>query len=188
MSYDDPIPLMPGVVMRVAVESDAESLCSAYRRNRDHLQPWEPRRDDEFFTLDGQLVRLRSQLEQLEAKRMVPWLLLAQDAVIGRVNLSNVVLSAFRSATLGYWIDAEYQGRGLATSAVASACEAAREQLGLHRLEAGTAVDNVRSQRVLAKSGFELIGPAPAYLEIDGAWRDHLLFQKILHDRSPFQG
>ncbi|MBO0837710.1 MAG: hypothetical protein J2P28_19665, partial [Actinobacteria bacterium] len=83
MSYDDPIQLMPGVVMRVAVESDAQSLCSAYRRNRDHLQPWEPRREDEFFTLDGQMVRLRSQLEQLEAKRTVPWLLLAQDAVIG---------------------------------------------------------------------------------------------------------
>jgi ribosomal-protein-alanine N-acetyltransferase len=50
---------------------------------------------------------------------------------------------------------------------------------GLHRLEAGTMLDNVASQRVLEKNGFERIGIAREYLHIDGDWRDHVLFQKV---------
>jgi ribosomal-protein-alanine N-acetyltransferase len=49
----------------------------------------------------------------------------------------------------------------------------------MHRLEAGTLVDNVASQRVLEKNGFERIGLARAYLRIAGAWRDHILFQRV---------
>src|SRR6476646_10044040 len=45
--------------------------------------------------------------------------------------------------------------------------------------EAGTLVDNVASQRVLEKNGFERIGLARAYLRIAGAWRDHILFQRV---------
>lgn len=43
-------------------------------------------------------------------------------------------------------------------------------------------VDNAASQRVLAKCGFEEFGLAPRYLHIDGEWRDHRLFQRVLHD------
>jgi ribosomal-protein-alanine N-acetyltransferase len=50
--------------------------------------------------------------------------------------------------------------------------------LGLHRLEAGTLVDNPASQRVLEKNGFELVGLARNYLHIGGEWRDHLLYQR----------
>ena len=55
--------------------------------------------------------------------------------------------------------------------------------LGLHRLEAGTMVDNVPSQRVLLSCGYEQYGLAPKLLFLNGAWRDHVLFQKLLHDR-----
>ncbi|MEU2632688.1 GNAT family protein, partial [Kitasatospora sp. NPDC007106] len=56
-------------------------------------------------------------------------------------------------------------------------------ELGLHRLEAGAAAANLASQRVLEKCGFERIGTARGLLFLDGAWRDHVLFQKLLHDR-----
>ena len=51
-------------------------------------------------------------------------------------------------------------------------------ELGLHRLQAATLVDNQPSRRVLEKNGFESIGLARRYLEIAGEWRDHLLFQR----------
>lgn len=64
-------------------------------------------------------------------------------------------------------------------------CRAAREELGLHRVEAGTVLANTASQRVLAKAGFTEIGVAPRYLHIDGARRGHRLFRRILHDGPP---
>ncbi|MFC8014691.1 GNAT family N-acetyltransferase [Streptomyces cinereoruber] len=173
------------VVMRPLEEADSPSLCRAYLRNRDHLRPWEPRRSEEFFTEQGQAERVAGQLKEQAAGRMVPWVLAAGHEVVGCVTLSNVTLGPFRSANLGYWVDAQCVGRGLATAAVRAACHAADVQLGLHRVEAGTVIANLTSQRVLAKCGFALIGTAQEYLHIDGEWRDHVLFQKILNGRSP---
>jgi ribosomal-protein-alanine N-acetyltransferase len=63
---------------------------------------------------------------------------------------------------------------------VADVIEVAFGELRLHRLQAGTLVDNVASQRVLEKNGFELIGLARRYLQIAGGWRDHLLYQRTV--------
>jgi ribosomal-protein-alanine N-acetyltransferase len=101
------------------------------------------------------------------------------------VSLSNIVRGAFQSANVGYWVDRARNGRGLATGALAAVVEEAFGTLGLHRLEAGTLVDNVASQRVLEKNRFELIGLARRYLHIGGDWRDHLLFQRTVDDPDP---
>ncbi|MFF5230934.1 hypothetical protein [Dactylosporangium sp. NPDC000521] len=44
------------------------------------------------------------------------------------------------------------------------------------------------TQRVLAGNGFERIGAARDYLFLDGAWRDALVFKRILNDRRPAAG
>ena len=99
------------------------------------------------------------------------------------ISLSNVVPGAFRSANVGYFVDGSRNGRGLATRALETVAEHAFGELALHRLEAGSLVDNIASQRVLEKNGFECIGLARSYLRIAGAWRDHLLFQRT-NDRD----
>jgi [ribosomal protein S5]-alanine N-acetyltransferase len=75
-----------------------------------------------------------------------------------------------------------YAGRGLASTAVQMIVEIARDELGLHRIEASTLLHNVASQRVLLKSGFQQIGMAPRYLQIAGKWQNHNLYQVVLHD------
>lgn len=152
------------------------------------MRPWEPVRPEAFYTEQGQRERLADALADREAGRAMTWTLAdAQDRAIGGFSLNALVLGPFRSATLGYWVDVAFAGRGLATAAVRLICELARDELRLHRIEAGTVVDNTASQRVLAKCGFEEFGMAPRYLHIDGEWRDHRLFQRILHD-GPLTG
>lgn len=152
------------------------------------MRPWEPDRPDAFYTAEGQAARLAERLAELAAGRVVPWLLADGDEIVGGLTLSNIALGPFRSANLGYWIDVTRTGRGLATAAVEEVCRAARDDLGLHRVEAGTVLANAASQRVLVKCGFEEIGIAPSYLHINGEWRDHKLFQRVLHNQSPTQG
>lgn len=53
------------------------------------------------------------------------------------------------------------------------------DDLGLHRIQAGTLLHNVRSQRLLERTGFEQIGVAPSYLNIAGGWQDHALYQVV---------
>ncbi|NRQ37133.1 GNAT family N-acetyltransferase [Nonomuraea sp. NN258] len=169
--------------MRPVTEDDAAALLDAYVRNQSHLKRWEPRRNAAFYTLEGQAARLKTMVERQRAEELAAWLLFDGDRVVGAATLNSVVYGPFRNASLGYWLDAGYTGRGLATRAAREALRAADEDLNLHRVEASTLPDNVASRRVLAKVGFVQIGSAPNYLHIDGAWQDCLIFQTILNDR-----
>ncbi|WP_405657050.1 GNAT family N-acetyltransferase [Streptomyces sp. RK9] len=179
--------LTDDVVLRPASLDDAEVLARAFRRSRDHLSPWDPVRPESFYSTEGQAERLRAQAEKSAVGLVAPWLLWDEGAgeVAGAITLSHISPSPLLSANLGYWIDVTYAGRGLATAAARAVCRSADERLGLHRVEAGTLLENSASQRVLAKCGFEEFGLAGEYLHINGAWRDHRLFQRILNDRIP---
>lgn len=179
-------PLTAGVRLRPAALDDALSFAESLTRSRAYMKRWEPVRPDAFYTVEGQVMRLTGLLAEQDAGRAMPWVLAdEEDRVVGAMTLASIEHGPFRNARLGYWVDVDRAGEGLATAAVGRVCVDARDRLGLHRVEAGTVVDNAASQRVLAKSGFEVIGTAPRYLHIDGAWRDHRLFQRILHDGPP---
>jgi [ribosomal protein S5]-alanine N-acetyltransferase len=174
--------LADGILLRPIEPRDAEPLADAYRRNRAHLAPWEPTRDEQFFTTRWHRDEIALLLDQFDAGRKVPLVLADGDEVVGRVNIHNVMRGVFQSASLGYWVDAAHGGRGLATSAVLAVVDLALDDLGLHRLEASTLLHNYASQRVLERAGFEVIGVAPHYLQIAGMWQEHRLYQRILHD------
>ncbi|MEV6575156.1 GNAT family protein [Streptomyces sp. NPDC051577] len=171
--------------MRGVRIEDAAGLADVLRRNRAHMAPCEPYRDERFYTEAGQGDRIAGLLAERDGGRTVPFVLVAGDVPVGGINLGGIALGPLRSGGVGYWIDEAWAGKGLATAAVEEVCRIARDELGLHRVEAGTLVDNLASQRVLAKAGFEQYGLAPRFLHIDGAWRDHRLFQRILHDDPP---
>lgn len=157
--------------IRPLAERDARALLRLRLENRSFLAPFDPIRPESFFTLETQTAIARNP----DGLRFA---ILDDRALAGTIVLSNVSLGPFLSSNVGYWVSADRNGRGLASRAVAELSEHAFGELGLHRLEAGTLVDNLASQRVLAKNGFELIGLARNYLHINGAWRDHLLFQR----------
>ena len=110
----------------------------------------------------------------------MPWVLVEGSRIIGVINLSGIVRGPFLSAHLGYWVDKDMTGRGIGSAAVEFALQTARNELGLHRLQASTLPHNAASQRILKRAGFEEIGLAAQYLRIAGSWQDHILFQRIL--------
>ncbi|MGW7139471.1 GNAT family N-acetyltransferase [Streptomyces xanthophaeus] len=179
--------VIDGVEMRGLALGDAAGLAEAFTRNRAAMAHVEPVRAEAFYTERGQSARIEGALAEREAGRLLPYVLAdtATGAPVGAINLGSITLGPLCSGGIGYWVDRAWHGRGLATAAVEEVCRIARDEVGLHRVEAGTLVDNLASQRVLAKAGFEQYGLAPRYLHINGAWRDHRLFQRLLHDGPP---
>lgn len=159
-------------------------MAAAYVRNREHLKPWEPIRAESFFTRPGQGEAITASLTEQAHGRGYFWVLTDGPRIVGRISLNGVVAGAFLSGNLGYWVAEEMQGLGLATRATAAVCETAAAELGLHRIQAAILPHNAASQRVLERCSFSSIGVAPHYLRIDGRWQDHVLFQRILHDRA----
>ncbi|MFE2325672.1 GNAT family N-acetyltransferase [Streptomyces sp. NPDC059385] len=176
-----------GVEMRGLELGDAAALAEAFARNRTYMRAYEPVRPEVYFTEAGQRDRIEGMLADRDGGRLLPWLLVdtAGGEVVGAINLGSIALGPLCSGGVGYWVDTAWHGKGLASAALAEVLRVAREEVGLHRVEAGTLIDNTASQRVLQKAGFEEYGLAPRYLHVNGAWRDHRLFQRLLHDEPP---
>lgn len=172
-------------VTRDLAESDLAEYTALLVRNREHLAPTDPERADSYWTEDGQQKLIARLVAERAAGTTYPSVILDADgAIAGRITLNEVVRGPLQSASVGYWISAAREGRGLVSAALAETVRLAFDDLGLHRLQAGTLLHNLRSQRVLERAEFVQYGMAPKYLKIAGRWQDHLLFQRLAHDRE----
>ncbi|HEY5787582.1 MAG TPA: GNAT family N-acetyltransferase [Microlunatus sp.] len=165
--------------VRLVSVGDVAELTALIAQNLDFLAPWDPLRDADFATEAVQRRLITESLDRHAAGLALPLVITDHDRLVGRINVSDIVRGAFRSAHLGYWVSQDDTGRGVATAAVAATATLAFGTYGLHRLQAATLVHNLGSQRVLQRNGFTLIGLAPRYLEIAGRWQDHVLFQRV---------
>jgi len=115
---------------------------------------------------------------------------LEDGALLGCMNVNEVVRGAFLSGYLGYWIGGPYARRGYAGEALRLVLRYAFGELGLHRLEANIQPGNEASIALVRSAGFRLEGLSPRYLYIAGAWRDHERWAITVEDvasRSPPQ-
>lgn len=172
---------------RLVTLEDASALAGLITANRAFLEPWSPRRDEEYFTVDGQRDNIQGALEAHSQGKILPHLILDDShRVVGAITLNGIVRGPLESCSLGYWVGEAYNGRGLATRAVGEILTIAFDQLGLHRVQAETLLHNFASQKVLERHGFVRYGMAPKYLHIGGAWQDHIMFQKV-NDEHRFE-
>lgn len=152
--------------------------------NREHLEPWEPVRNETHFTVDRH-IELCENYEGQAAKDSgysFAVRLRATNELIGRVSLNNVVRGVFHNAYLGYFMAKVHNGQGLMTEAVKSVVHHAFTELKLHRVQAGVIRSNTGSIRVVEKAGFRKEGLALNYLKINGQWQDHILFAITIED------
>jgi ribosomal-protein-alanine N-acetyltransferase len=171
--------VLPAATRLIAVD-DAPALAELVNESRGFLAPWEPIRPESFFTVAGQREVIEGLLDRRFLGLTSPHVVLTPTGeVAGRITLDGITRGAFQSCGMGYWVAERHNGQGLATLAVAEMVRRAFDDLGLHRVEAGTLVHNARSQRVLEKNGFERYGLAPQLVHIDGRWQDHVMFQRV---------
>jgi ribosomal-protein-alanine N-acetyltransferase len=171
---------------RLVSLDDAPALGRLLRADREFLTPYEPERDESYFTDDGQRQALADALQRHVEGSVLPRLILDDDGrVVGRITLTGIERGPFQNCRVGYLVAQGSNGRGFATQAVGEVVHLAFTEMGLHRVEAGTLVDNVRSQRVLERNGFVRFGLAPSYLRIAGGWRDHMMYQLVRPDEEP---
>ena len=171
----------PRTLVRQAGESDAVALWRFRLENREHLAPWEPLREERYYTLGHCAQTIADWRESVRLDRGYPFLVFdpAEREVIGSFNLANVVRGVFQACHLGYAIAQRWQGHGLMHEALESGLEWAFGPLGLHRVMANYMPRNERSGKLLERLGFEREGYAKRYLCIAGVWEDHVLTARI---------
>ncbi|MCF0148512.1 MAG: GNAT family N-acetyltransferase [Clostridium sp.] len=168
------------IALRSFTPDCAEELLDYYIRNKEHLSYYEPTRDNSFYTIETQRDILLESYKNLMNGTGIDLGIYKDDKLIGKIKISNIVYGVFKNGIVGYSLDKDFQGKGYMTEALTLASKYAETELELHRLEASVLIDNDKSRSVLTKCGFKEIGLNEKYLFINGYWRDHITFYKIL--------
>jgi ribosomal-protein-alanine N-acetyltransferase len=164
---------------------DAPAWSALRLRNEAWLAPWEPTSPESWASrhaVSAWPSLLSSVRRSARAGVLLPFVVTYDDRFVGQLTINNVVRGALRSAQIGYWIDQGHAGRGITTAAVALATDHCFGRVGLHRIEIDIRPENVASRRVVAKLGFREEGYLQRYLDIDGAWRDHISYALTVED------
>jgi ribosomal-protein-alanine N-acetyltransferase len=167
---------------------DGQAWSEIRLRDEHHLAPWEPTPPGGWAVRHaaaewpGRWWTLRA-----AARRgsVLPFAITVDRELVGHVMIGNVVREPLLSAYVGYWCDARVTNKGVTTAAVALAVDHCFGPVGLHRLEATVRPENGPSLRVLTKLGFREEGLFRRYLDVDGAWRDHLCFAQTVEELPP---
>ena len=173
-----------GVYLRYPRIADYAGWAAVRGESREFLAPWEPAwaRDE----LSKGAFRRRIKRYQKETRLDSAYAFFVfrkdDDALMGGCTLSNVRRGVTQCCALGYWIGERFSRQGYMFDAVRALVPFIFSTLGLHRIEAACLPSNEPSKNLLVKVGFSHEGLARGYLQIDGEWRDHVLFALLADD------
>ena len=173
------------MTLRLPQHSDFRQWADLRAESAAFLQPWEPTWADDHLTRKAFSNRVYWAERVYKADQAVPVFLIrrSDQALLGAITLDTIRRGPAQSATIGYWIGARHARQGFMREAIMAVTHYAYSKLDLSRIEAACLPENVASRGALEKSGFKYEGVAQAYLQIDGRWRNHVLYANLRADR-----
>ncbi|WP_444463229.1 GNAT family N-acetyltransferase [Rhodobacter capsulatus] len=173
------------MTLRLPLHSDFRDWASLRAESREFLTPWEPAWSAEHLGRKAFANRVYWAARAEAAGTALPFFLIerATGRVLGAITLDNIRRGPAQAGTLGYWVGARYARQGFMREAIAAVVDHAFGPMDLSRIEAACLPENAASRGVLEKSGFKYEGVAQAYLQINGRWRNHVLYANLRPDR-----
>jgi [ribosomal protein S5]-alanine N-acetyltransferase len=168
------------VILRPLAAGDFEAWSEVRQRCRDWLLKWEPRplpgHPDATEDRRAFAARCGARDRERQLGTGFGFGIFVGHRFAGEINLSSIQRGPFQNAYIGYWMDQALAGNGYTPEAVVLILRFAFEELGLHRVQIAIIPRNKPSRRVVEKLNLRDEGVARRYLEINGAWEDHIRF------------
>lgn len=175
-------PLLRGrrVLLRPLVPSDFTQWREVRVHNDEWLTKWEPSRPagspDVINDRHAFAARCNARERERHMGAGFGFGVFVDGKLRGEMNLSSVQYGPFQNCYVGYWIDERAAGRGYTPEALVTVLKFGFEELQLHRLQIAIIPRNTASRRVVEKLAIRDEGTAQRYLEINGAWEDHVRY------------
>jgi len=153
-----------------------EEILHCLEENKNFHKPYEPIRPKKYYS-HQYWENLISKIEENEKQEQGLQLFLVNSvgSIIGSLSFSNIVRGVFQACYLGFSLAEKEQGKGLMQEALRASIQFMFTERNIHRIMANYLLDNLRSERLLMRLGFEKEGIAKEYLLINGKWQDHIL-------------
>ena len=173
------------LTLRLPVHSDQNAWIALRRDSADFLIPWEPSWAGDHLTRRAFIHRVQwARRMQAQGAALALFMIRRDDdTLVGAVTLDHIRRGPAQSGTLGYWTGAPFARQGYMREAIGGVAHHAFTEMGLSRIEAACLPENAASRGVLEKSGFKYEGVAQSYLQINGRWRNHVLYANLRNDR-----
>ncbi|MCT4545012.1 MAG: GNAT family N-acetyltransferase [Vallitalea sp.] len=178
------------LLLRTIDTSYSVRVLDYYTRNKEFLEPWEPKRNQNFYKPAYHKKSLRIEKDLINNLSMLRlWIFKKDDTfcdkIIGTIAFSNIVRGCLMSCTLGYKLDKDEIKKGYMTEALNEGINIMFNEYKLHRIEANIMPKNSASINLVKKFGFENEGISKKYIKINNVWEDHyrmsLLSKDITH-------
>lgn len=156
----------------------APLLLDYYSKNQKHLEPWEPERSSEYYSLNHFEQNTQKLLQLNDEGQAFNFVLLPKDSnqVIGVCNFTKVTMEPEPKCFLGYSISEDYQGKGFMFEALTHTIHYVFKHTPVVKIEAACILLNQRSVNLLARLGFIRESYRKKYLQINGSLEDHIIY------------
>ena len=172
------------VALRLAEERDAGPLYALIAHDRERLGAWLPWADSQ--TEDATQAFILNRRHAFADMSAVMFTVVYRDAPAGCIELS--LHSADEAGTIGYWLGAAYEGRGVMTRACRALIDFAFGDLGLRRVQLCAATENRRSRAIPERLGFTLEGVAREAVVLRGRAVDQAQYSLLAREWAPTSG
>lgn len=140
--------------LKLRHEEDTVAVFNLVEKNRSHLRPWLPW-VDRTLTQEDSKKYIIGELENFKNKKTADFGIFYQEKLVGSMGF-NKIDSVNQKAEIGYWIDSDYEGKGIMTKCVTSIINYGFNELNLNRIEIRCSVLNKRSAAIPQRLGFTL--------------------------------
>ena len=181
------------ISLRLLEPHHAEELYAVVDANREHLGRWEPWPSVTNSAEDIRAYATRS-LQAFADHKAVSLSILLEGKVVGNTGWTDWKDEAdamgvrFASADIGYWIAADYEGRGIVTRCVAALIRHAFEEYSMKRLTIRAQPENEKSWAVAERLGFKREGTMRSVCQFNGKWIDLHLYALLAEDEADDDG
>jgi len=167
------------LVLSIYKPTAAPRITDYLVRNRAFHKPFTQKHSDRYFTVSEQKAYLKSDLYQYRHNSQVGFWITKigePDVIVGRISFYSIIGGAMMTSFVGYHLDEKCQGQGYMTEALLAGCDFMFKYYRLHRIQADVMPGNERSLHVVEKAGFSKMGYNLRYMEIDGSYKDHVMY------------
>ena len=172
------------MVLRLPAHGDFSGWTSLRAESRDFLTPWEPIWHADHLSRRAFTNRVYWAARASRGGTSLPLFLVRHDGtLLGAITLDGIRRGPAQMGTLGYWIGAPFARQGYMREAIGAVVSHAFGPMDLSRIEAACLPENLASRGVLEQCGFKYEGVAQSYLQINGRWRNHVLYSCLRADR-----
>lgn len=173
------------MVLRPPVHADFRQWADLRQASADFLKQWEPSWSPDHLTRKGFVNRVYWANRSIAQGTALPLFLERRTdrQLLGAITLDNIRRGPAQAGTIGYWVGEAYARQGFMREALTAVVHHAFEVLDLSRIESACLPENTASRGLLEKCGYKYEGVAQSYLQINGRWRNHVLYANLRNDR-----